>query len=68
MNVAVDELRETVERMEASLRDEPAADARALLSAYDSLVPRFARDLGDGRDELLSRGGALMLIQEAIRS
>ena len=46
-----DELRETVEH---------------LMEAYEELRARFAVDLGDERDELLSRGGALMLIHGAV--
>lgn len=34
------------------------------MTAYDALVPRFAADLENDRDVFLSRGGALMLIQE----
>jgi hypothetical protein len=64
----VAELRGTVERMETRLRREAADEAQALLSVYDELVPRFADDLADERDQLLSRGGALMLIQEVVRS
>lgn len=41
--------------------------ARGLMAAYRSLVPRFAADLRDERDELLTRGGALMLVQQALR-
>lgn len=53
-----EELRETVERMEARLRD----TAGGLMDAYDSLVPRFQADL-DERDALLARSAALMLVQ-----
>jgi hypothetical protein len=60
----LDELRETVERLERSLAASPEADE--LMKAYEALRGRFAVDLGDERDELLSRGGALMLIQGAV--
>jgi hypothetical protein len=49
--------------MEESLARRTDERTRALLAAYAELVPRFAEDLGDERDELLSRGGALMLVQ-----
>jgi hypothetical protein len=64
MSSGVGELRETVERMERSLAARP--DAGELMAAYEELRARFAADLGDERDELLSRGGALMLIQGAL--
>jgi hypothetical protein len=52
------ELRETVERMEARLRTHP------LFPAYERLRERFAADLADERDVLLSRAAVLMLLQE----
>jgi hypothetical protein len=60
----LDELRETVEHMEQSLAASP--DAGELMAAYEEVRTRFAADLDDERDELLSRGGALMLIQGAV--
>jgi hypothetical protein len=60
----LDELRETVEHMEQSLAASP--DAGELMAAYEEVRARFAADLDDERDELLSRGGALMLIQGAV--
>jgi hypothetical protein len=52
------ELRETVERMEDRLR------THALFPTYQRLVARFAADLGEERDVLLSRAAVLMLLQE----
>jgi hypothetical protein len=60
----LDELRETVEHMEQSLAASP--DTGELMAAYEKVRARFAADLDDKRDELLSRGGALMLIQGAV--
>ena len=53
------ELRETVERMEERLRTHP------LFPAYERLIERFAADLQDEREVLLSRGAVLMLLQES---
>jgi hypothetical protein len=53
------ELRATIERMEARLRDEP------LFPVYERLIERFTADLPDERDVLLSRSAVLMLLQEA---
>jgi len=53
--------------MEARLHAIDDETARRLIDAYETLVARFSIDLGDERDELLSRGGALMLIQEFLR-
>jgi hypothetical protein len=55
------ELRETVERMESRLRADP------LFPVYERLVERFAADLADEREVLLSRAAVLMLLQEAAR-
>jgi hypothetical protein len=52
------ELRETIERMEERLR------THALFPVYERLSERFAADLSDERDVLLSRGALLMLLQE----
>ena len=52
------ELRVTVDRMEARLRGHP------LFLAYERLGQRFAADLDDERDVLLSRAAVLMLLQE----
>jgi hypothetical protein len=53
------ELRETVERMEERLSTHP------LFPVYQRLGERFAADLRDERDVLLSRAAILMLLQEA---
>jgi len=52
------ELRETIARMEERLR------THSLFSTYERLAERFAAELPDERDVLLSRGAALMLLQE----
>jgi hypothetical protein len=56
MRVGVEELRETVSRMESELGELSDALPVELLRAYARLKPRFAAGLGDERDELLSRG------------
>ena len=52
--------------MEEQLGEADDDLARELMAAYKSLVPRFAADLRDERDELLTRGGALMLVRQAL--
>lgn len=64
--VTTSELEQTITRMESRLqqrRDERCAE---LLAVYEALCRRFASDLKSEREELLSRGGALMLIQELV--
>ncbi|WP_299432053.1 hypothetical protein [uncultured Meiothermus sp.] len=62
--VSLDELRATVLRMERWLTAVDELLVKDLMTAYEELVPRFERDLEDERDQLLSRGGALMLVQQ----
>lgn len=62
--VTLDELRATVFRMEQRLGELESARIQALMRHYAELLPRFQQDLVDERDQLLSRGGALMLIQQ----
>lgn len=62
--VEIIELQKTVQRMEQRLRKHDAPLVRELLASYDELRPRFAHDLQDERDVLLSCGGARMLIQQ----
>jgi hypothetical protein len=52
------ELVETVYRMEENLRAHP------LFPVYERLSERFAADLTDERDVLLSSAAVLMLLQE----
>lgn len=66
MAATIDELRVTVERLETRLHAFADPLAFELLAAYDALTPVFAADLGDERDALLSRGAALMLIQQVL--
>jgi tRNA (guanine37-N1)-methyltransferase len=62
---ATDDLARTVERMERRLRELEDQRVRELMAAYDGLVARFGADLLSERDQLLSRGAALMLVQAA---
>lgn len=64
MAASLDELRSTVLRMEQRLSALKDAQIEELMKAYRELVPRFERDLQDVRDQLLSRGAALMLVQQ----
>lgn len=64
--VSISELQETVTRMEKSLGKSRKRIAITLMHSYGDLITRFHHDLNE-RDELLSRGGALMLIQSAIQ-
>lgn len=64
VKASLEEVRSTVERMEGTLREMNLEIVRKLLKGYDQLVPRFERDLDNERDQLLSRGAVLMLIQE----
>jgi hypothetical protein len=57
------ELEATVRRMETRFRASADAETVRLMALYDSLVERFDSDLAGERDRLLSRGGALMLVQ-----
>jgi hypothetical protein len=66
MAASIEELRTTVERMEVRLATFDDALAYELLASYRALAPVFAADLRDERDELLSRGAALMLIQHVL--
>jgi len=61
MTIGEEELRETVERMEAHLR----GTAGSLMNDYNALVPRFQVDLEE-RDEVLARSAELMLVQQAL--
>jgi hypothetical protein len=62
-HAGLQELRETVDRMERRLSESRDPQVQRLLRAYESLMPRFERDLMDERDVLISRGAALMLVQ-----
>lgn len=62
--VTLDELRATVFRMEQRLEALESPGIHALMRHYAELLPRFQQDLVDERDQLLYRGGALMLIQQ----
>lgn len=58
MNPDIRELRSTCERMEARYLANPAINA-----SYRRLADRFAADLSEERDVLLSRCAALMAIK-----
>jgi len=62
---SIDELRATIDRMEQRLGTCNSTHTDELLGHYWALVARFKIDLPDERDQLLSRGGALMLMQAA---
>jgi len=62
---AIDELRATIDRMEQRLGACSGTHTNELLCHYWALVAQFKIDLPEERDQLLSRGGALMLIQAA---
>jgi hypothetical protein len=62
---STDELRQTIERIEQRLGSCESAHTDELMSHYWALVARFEVDLPDERERLLSRSGALMLIQAA---
>lgn len=59
----IDWIRTTVDRLERRFRGSGIKMILELMRIYDELLPRFQKDLRDERDGLLSRGGALMLIQ-----
>jgi hypothetical protein len=63
MKPALDDIEDTVLRMEQRFRGSKIPEARSLMQAYDDLNRRFEADLSDRRDLALSRGGALMLIK-----
>ncbi|HLZ64625.1 MAG TPA: hypothetical protein VKQ29_00270 [Aliidongia sp.] len=62
---SLEHLRLTVDRMERRLGSGNSNHTNELMGHYWALVARFEVDLADERDRLLSRGGALMLIQAA---
>jgi hypothetical protein len=70
MDVTVpdEEIRTTVQRMEQNLAKEKDSLAEQLLNAYWGLKPRFFADLANEREALLCCGGALMLIQEYVKT
>ena len=55
------ELEATIARMEARFDADPRA--KDLMESYRNLFGRFADDLSDPRDLLLSRAAALMMIK-----
>lgn len=61
----IDDLRATLERLEQRLGACNSTHTNELLGHYWALVARFKIDLPDERDQLLSRQGALMLIDGA---
>ena len=62
--VPIEEIRQTVDRMEQHLDGVEQAEVVHLVSLYRTLAIRFADDLNNERDVLLARASALMLVQE----
>jgi hypothetical protein len=60
------EIAATVARLEAAFDGREDVRARMLMEAYQQVSDRFTADLSDKRDLALSKGAALMLIQELI--
>jgi ribosomal protein S18 acetylase RimI-like enzyme len=56
-----------VEGAERRLASTPGALPEAVAAAYRTVAARFRSDLGEGRDELVSRAGALMLAEALLR-
>ena len=56
---SLEEIEETVERMEERYRDDP------LFADYERLKQRFDADLSNARDRALSKAASLMLIKFA---
>jgi len=61
------EFADYVARAEQRLAGAANPLAAALRAEYETLKVRFAWDLGEGRDELVSRAGALMLAEAMLR-
>jgi len=63
--IPLEELEDTIRRMEAKLSQPTAArSVREAWQAYVRLVPRFERELGfSRRDVALAKSSALMVIQ-----
>ena len=59
-----EEVAATVARLEAAFAEREDVRARMLMEAYQQVSDRFTADLSDKRDLALSKGAALMLIQE----
>lgn len=62
---STEELRATIDRMEQRLGICNSNRTNELLGHYWALVAQFKIDLADEHDQLLSRRGALMLIDAA---
>jgi hypothetical protein len=60
--LSFDDLKATVERMEQRFDSDPSLSD--LMAAYHMVSLRFRDDLANDREVLLSRGAALMLIQQ----
>jgi len=60
---STEELRQTVDRMEQRLGNCSSNHTNELMGHYWALVARLEVDLPDERERLLSRSGALMLVQ-----
>ncbi|MFG1497560.1 hypothetical protein ABMA57_13080 [Saccharospirillum sp. HFRX-1] len=62
------QVRETVQRMEHSLKQNSLSEIQSLLEHYYQLRSRFQSDLGNHRDCYLAQASALMLIQAVAQS
>jgi hypothetical protein len=62
---SIEELRLTVDHLEQRLGSGDSRHTNELMGHYWALVARFEVDFPDERERLLSRSGALMLIQVA---
>jgi len=62
---STEDLRATIERLEQRLGGCNSNQTNELLGHYWALVAQFNIDLKDERDQLLSRRGALLLIDAA---
>lgn len=65
---SLEEIAETVERLEERFQASDEQNARALMRAYRQTALLFGADLSDPRDVALSKGGALMLMKALLET
>jgi hypothetical protein len=63
---SLDEINATIARMAARFDAMQTDDARRVMTAYHRLSDQFGAGLADPRDVALSRGAALMMVQELL--
>lgn len=68
MKPTQEELRDTVRRMETTLKQSQRSEVEVLLSHYRQLGGRFQTDLDNERDIELAKASVLMLIQAVAHS